>query len=755
MVGVPTVSWWRRLVTALVGIASAVAVLLSGGTQAAALNSKPSPGWITDGPVRAVQPVGNRVYIGGSFSYVGPVTGSGAPVQRRTGLATKRFPKVTGSVAVAVSDGSGGYFIAGDFRKVGGAARSGLAHVRGDGSVAPGWHPRAVRYDSNTRSFRSASVFTMALSGSMLYVGGDFDRVGGASRRAIAAIDAGTGVVTSWDPQLADCEGCATEVHVLAVGGRTVYFAGFFDSVGGQHRYELAAVDASTGAVASWSPSYNGNVGALTVSGSTVYVGGNQDLGDNTLGCVAAFDTTGGTRIWKTNASGGEIFGDVNALAVSGSVVYVGGDFTRIGGRARHHLATVNPHTGTVTAWNPDVESVAGSSASVSVLALAGPTLYVGGQFTAIDGRQRSNVAALRTATGTPTSWRPGADRYVRTLAVSPTNVYVGGDFNSVGGLQRRNLAALDSRTGAATSWTADANGSVYALASSGFTMYAGGDFTELAGRARGHIAALSLNTGKVTGWNPDADRAVYAIAVSGSHLYVGGSFSRIGGVSRSRIAAVSRYGGATSSWNPRANGEVDAIVASGSLVYMGGKFTLIGGTARKQLAAVYAGSATATLWNPDPTFEGDCGSRFGSSSGCSIGPAVLALAVSGSTIYVGGVFTSIGASSHGYLAAVDAATGLATQWNPGAHASYDYVASLDVSGSTVFAGGGFGVAAISARTGTADAWRPEVSDAHVIAVAGSRVCVGADFIFVGYSRFGGFASFGPLAGPAPTRGLG
>jgi hypothetical protein len=44
----------------------------------------------------------------------------------------------------------------------------------------------------------------------------------------------------------------------------------------------------------------------------------------------------------------------VIALAVSGSTVYAGGNFTSIGGQGRGGIAALDPTTGLATAWNPD-----------------------------------------------------------------------------------------------------------------------------------------------------------------------------------------------------------------------------------------------------------------------------------------------------------------------------------------------------------------------------------------------------------------
>jgi hypothetical protein len=63
----------------------------------------------------------------------------------------------------------------------------------------------------------------------------------------------------------------------------------------------------------------------------------------------------------------------------------------------------------------------------------------------------------------------------------------------------------------------------------------------------------------------------------------------------------------------------------------------------------------------------------------------VHTLAVSGTTVYAGGSFSSIGGQSRANLAALDATTGAATPWNPTVGGT---VTTLAVSGTTVYVGG-------------------------------------------------------------------
>jgi len=146
------------------------------------------------------------------------------------------------------------------------------------------------------------------------------------------------------------------------------------------------------------------------------------------------------------------------------------------------------------------------------------------------------------------------------------------------------------------------------------------------------------------------------AILLLGSTVYVGGTFSSIAGQSRRNLAAVDVTTGSATAWNPSPDGPgVRALVVSGSIVYVAGRFSSIGGQRRNALAALDARTGSATMWNPNPAgYDGAEG-------------IVLAIAVSGSgsTVYAAGGFASIGGQSRRTLAALDAATGNATAWDP------------------------------------------------------------------------------------------
>src|SRR5437868_5739971 len=96
--------------------------------------------------------------------------------------ATPAMPAVDGTVDALLVDGHTG--------DVAGAPRSSLAHVRADGSVDPAFRADAAGLNGNT-----GEVDALALRDGKLYVGGDFDRLGGVAARGLGAVDAATGAV--------------------------------------------------------------------------------------------------------------------------------------------------------------------------------------------------------------------------------------------------------------------------------------------------------------------------------------------------------------------------------------------------------------------------------------------------------------------------------------------------------------------------------------------------------------------------------
>lgn len=293
----------------------------------------------------------------------------------------------------------------------------------------------------------------------------------------------------------------------------------------------------------------------------------------------------------------------VHAAVVAGDRLIVGGEFTL--GAGRSNLASIDLRSGAIeTTWIADTDG----PVYALELSASGTLVYVGGDFEAVRGTPRANIAAINAGSGNLTEWNPGADGAVRAFAGSAVGriLYAGGDFTVIGGAPRARLASLDTQvnTGSALPWRPDPDGTVHALTldESGGRLYAGGVFTAIGAQARNGLAALTLTSAAALPWNPApaAGARVLALRLGDGVLYAGGDFQLDG---TEALIAVDTVSGVALDWNPALNGEVRSLAwdAAGARLYAGGTFTQAGGAARSRIAAFRTDASVPEFmaWNP------------------------------------------------------------------------------------------------------------------------------------------------------------
>lgn len=452
---------------------------------------------------------GNVAYVGGEFTSLAPTTALAGAVDGQSGAPQPGFPKIeSGELIAATPDGKGGWFVGGSFPKLNDVQVNGLAHILADGSLDTNFQPAIV--GAQNQPSKSFAVTSLALSGPWLYVGGEFTKFGARgtskaqTRNHIARISPTSGTIDpDWNPDTGN-NNTTSPVRSIAVSpdGSTVYFAGDFSTVAGQPRPGLAAFvsDGGGNRLSPWAPPV-GPVESLGVApDGRVYVGGK--------GGLAAVDGSGAV-IWNAQAGGGPV--KELAVARDGNRVWVGGEFTSIGGQPRTKLAALRSDGSVDPTFNPD----------------------------------------------------PGAKAVVSALTLSEDNsrVYFGGTFDHVRDQVRNNLAAVDAATGALTNWDPNATGAVSSLTASGSLVFAGGNFTNIGATPRTFIGALDLTPGPSFGsalpFAPKIENlgqgakaglppVVQSMEVSpdGSRLFIGGNFDHVNGVPRKNLAALILPGG-------------------------------------------------------------------------------------------------------------------------------------------------------------------------------------------------------------------
>jgi hypothetical protein len=220
----------------------------------------------------------------------------------------------------------------------------------------------------------------------------------------------------------------------------------------------------------------------------------------------------------------------------------------------------------------------------VDALAVSGNNLYVGGDFTTAGGNPANAIAQwdgnawspLGSGMGDPL---PSTSVYVKALAVSGTNLYAGGTFTTAGGNAANSIAKWDGNNWSALGSGMDNN--VLALATSGTNLYAGGDFTTAGSTAASYIAKWNGSSWAALGSGMNG--SVHALSVYGSTLFAGGSFTTAGSGGSNYIAQWN--GSSWSSLGSGMNGDVLSLALFSGALYAGGGFTTAGRTVSYYIA--------------------------------------------------------------------------------------------------------------------------------------------------------------------------
>lgn len=327
----------------------------------------------------------------------------------------------------------------------------------------------------------------------------------------------------------------------------------------------------------------------------------------------------------------------VDAMAVSGDTVFAGGRFTQIehAGQVynRTNVVMFNADTGAISPVNLDANN------RVWAMTTIGDWVYIGGQFTSIGGTNKRSIVRVNARTG---QIDPGFTSAVRgrvnVLAASNGRLYAGGSFG-------RRLIALDPVTGKDTGFfdleisdpipRAWGRVSVIGMAINpqGTKLVATGNFRQVAGQSRTRLFVADLTGSKATldPWyyprfasscSSDHPRRIAYLqgvdfAPDGTWFAVAatGQISRDGDKNKTVCDAVGRFDlddPTKPQWINYTGGDsVWSVSVTGAAVYAQGHFQWLdnpdgwasrdgGGAARRLgIGAIHPDTGLALPWNP------------------------------------------------------------------------------------------------------------------------------------------------------------
>ncbi len=324
-------------------------------------------------------------------------------------------------------------YVVGQFTEIGGKKINHVARIdESYGSPDESWIPNS-----------NSTVYAIAFNGDKVLLGGGFSSVGGISIKNLARLNKDDFTLDKgWMPSPDGSVGS------IAINKNNVYIAGYFTHIKNDNAINVAKLNKTDGSAdANWFPYPNGSVNCIALQSDTLIAGGSfTNIGGADRDHIAMLNNSnGGALDWSPSISQGLELGDISTIAINGGYVYAAGRFyNQDRTTVLNYFRKISIKDGTEDQnWLPHPNGI------VNSIHINKNNIFIGGDFTYIGGQQIKYLAKLDLASGAVyPNWDPEPDKRVAVVTSDNEYVYAGGDFENIGWKPIKYLARLSYKYG-------------------------------------------------------------------------------------------------------------------------------------------------------------------------------------------------------------------------------------------------------------------------------------------------------------------
>lgn len=399
-------------------------------------------------------------------------------------------------------------------------------------------------------------VHSLASDGERLFLGGNFGAVNSETRQNLASIDLSTQTLLDWNPN------AESIVRSIELSGDSLYLTGNFDGLNEISRNSVGALNATTGETLDWYFELNGVATALYINNNTVYLAGPANPAVNATRSIWALDrVTAEVLDWNLNYST-----SIYDIDTYENQVFVGGNFSNLNGTPRINLAAFSRSNGDLLDWDPVFNTV-------YCMEQSDYGLFVGGES---ETDISEPIALLNYADGSeiPTgleieyNYPIVSPPNIRDISIHENRLYFGGKFNEVNGEDRINVAALNFPELTLNEWNIDFQKPPSTFAFSGDTIWIGADY--YIGEVFRPLKSFLTTGEELTVHIHYFPWSISKLTIDSNRLFAFGNFESMGGVERENIAAIDLATGKPNDFAIPDNPKVRSLAIHNSNLFIG-----------------------------------------------------------------------------------------------------------------------------------------------------------------------------------------